>query len=300
MRAEKGSKRERGTAEYVKEAFLFRWNLLALAGGVGAALISPIAPILLPLVGAAELVYLTGLVSLPRFRSVVDRKLHERERAASSPAAAKTDPEAALRELLARLAPEQRRRFDALRARCLDMRSIAHGVSGRAAAATPVDEVANPGLDKLLWVFLRLLVSQNSLDRFLETTDEPTIHAQAEDLRKRLAELGEPGDERLRRSLVDALATAELRVDNFEKARDNERFVTVELERLEAKIRTLAEMAINRQDPDFISREVDSVTESISHTEAAMNELRLVTGLIEDLDQPPAILGGDLGAKERA
>src|SRR6185295_16119688 len=51
-------------SDYLKEAFFFRWNLLFLVGGAAAAAITPLAPVLLPLVAAGELTYLTGLVSI--------------------------------------------------------------------------------------------------------------------------------------------------------------------------------------------------------------------------------------------
>src|SRR6266851_2146233 len=65
-----------GTGAYLKEAFLFRWNLLFFLGGAAAAAMTPLAPILLPLVGAGELSYLAGLISVPRFRAAIDAKAH--------------------------------------------------------------------------------------------------------------------------------------------------------------------------------------------------------------------------------
>src|SRR2546427_2422589 len=78
-----------GMSDYLKEAFLFRWNLLFFLGGVAAAALTPLAPVLLPLVAAGEVTYLTGLVSLPRFRAAIDAKVHAAGKAdATSPAAA--------------------------------------------------------------------------------------------------------------------------------------------------------------------------------------------------------------------
>ena len=71
-----GSPRGAGTGDYLKEAFLFRWNLLFLLGGTAAAALTPLAPVLLPLVGAGELTYLAGLISVPRFRAAIDAKVH--------------------------------------------------------------------------------------------------------------------------------------------------------------------------------------------------------------------------------
>ena len=62
--------------DYLKEAFLFRWNLLLFLGGTAAAALTPLAPVLLPLVAAGELTYLAGLVSIPRFRAAIDAKRH--------------------------------------------------------------------------------------------------------------------------------------------------------------------------------------------------------------------------------
>jgi hypothetical protein len=42
------------TSEYLKEAFLFRWNLLFFLGGTAAAALTPLAPVLLPLVGVSR------------------------------------------------------------------------------------------------------------------------------------------------------------------------------------------------------------------------------------------------------
>src|SRR5262249_49411519 len=76
--------RSAGIGDYVREAFLFRWNLLLLIGGTAAAAMTPLAPVLLPLVAAGELTYLTGLISIPRFRAAIDAKVHAAGAAARS------------------------------------------------------------------------------------------------------------------------------------------------------------------------------------------------------------------------
>src|SRR6186713_2962698 len=116
-----------GMSDYLKEAFLFRWNLLFLLGGTAAAALTPLAPVLLPLVAAGELTYLTGLVSVPRFRAAIDAKVHAAGKtgvAASGPA----PPPPSLVSSLASLPSDARARFERLHARCLEMRGIAAGV----------------------------------------------------------------------------------------------------------------------------------------------------------------------------
>ena len=52
----------------------------------------------------------------------------------------------------------------------------------------------------------------------------------------------------------------------------------------------LAERSINRQDPKFISSEVDSVSASVEQTEKAMSELEFLTGLESHDESPPELL----------
>jgi len=293
----KGAPQGAEMKDYLREAFFFRWNLLLLAGGAAAAVMLPAAPVLLPLIAAGELTYLAGLVSIPRFRAAIDAKAHAKRTAATTDAATKPSvPAPSLVEMLAGLPQDARRRFERLHGRCVEMRSIAAGVRGAASdRPTSAEEIRTPGLDRLLWLFLRLLLSKTALDRFLQTMNEKEITTRLDDLRKNLGTAQAGGDERVVRSLQDSIAMGELRLDNFTRAKKNADFVTIELDRIEGKIQTLAEMAVNRQDPDFLSSQVDSAAESMRQTEKAVSELQHLTGLADQLEEPPAIMETDLG-----
>ena len=283
-----------GMASYLKEAFFFRWNLLLFLGATAAAAIAPMPDVLLPLVAAGELTYLTGLVSIPRFRAAIDAKTHA-SRAAAGRTATAEPPPPSLVAMLGGLPADARARFERLHARCLEMRGIAAGVRGAADVhAGTAEEIRTPGLDRLLWLFLRLLVSKTALDRFLQTMNEGELSAKLAGLRKNHEAAENAGDQRIARSLVDSIAMAELRLDNYGRAKKNADFVSVELDRIEGKIQALAEIAVNRQDPDFLSSQVDSAAESMRQTEKAVSELQHLTGLADQLEEPPAILEADL------
>ena len=295
-----------GMSDYLKEAFLFRWNLLFLLGGAAAAALTPLAGVLLPLVAAGELSYLTGLVSLPRFRAAIDAKVYAAGKAATATAPA-PPPTVSLVTMLKGLPSDARGRFEKLHARCLEMRGIAAGVRGAAGdQSSSAEEIRTPGLDRLLWLFLRLLLSKAALDRFLQTMNEREISTKLGDLRKNLAAAQTvpaapaaqtaktDGDDRIVKSLQDSIAMCELRLDNYNRAKKNAEFVNIELDRLEGKIQALAEMSVNRQDPDFLSNQVDSAADSMRQTEKAVSELQHLTGLSEQLDEPPPILEADL------
>jgi len=274
-----------GIAEYVKRAFLYRWNLLLFLGAAAGAALSPWPDALFPLLAAAEVTYLGMLVSRPRFRDAIDAQVHKE---AQQPRT--VQPGESLMEVMSSLSIESRRRFDALRSRCLEMKSIARGVGGQVPSSS--EDMSTPALDKLLWIFLKLLVSQQGLERFLRSTNDAEILARINDAKAKLASPSQ--DERFKRSLQDSVAAQELRLENYKKAGENAEYVRLELDRIEAKIQALAESSVNRQDPDALSVQIEGVAESVQSTEAAIRELHQITGIVDQMQEPPAILDADL------
>lgn len=280
-----------GIAHYLWKAFTRPWNLLIVLGASAAAAMTPAPDVLLPLIVAGEAMYLGALVSLPRFRQAIDAQAAERMRAqarANAPS---------MNQLIAALRSDGQKRFNDLRRRCLEMRSIARTARPITLGET---DVWTPALDRLLYGFLRLLGQQTSLSRFLQSTTSDELTKRLDDLKKRLVAAQGTGDERMIRSLEESTAIAEQRLDNYQKAVKNADFAALELDRVEAKIQALIELAANRQDPDFLSDQVDAAAESMHHTEAALSQLQQVTGVTE-LDEVPAILDESEkpGVKER-
>jgi hypothetical protein len=68
--------------------------------------------------------------------------------------------------------------------------------------------------------------------------------------------------------------------------------VKLEIDRLENKIRSLSEMAVNRQEPEFISGQVDQVANSMLDTEKTINELTFATGLETIDEEVPELMRG--------
>jgi hypothetical protein len=273
-----------GLWDYLKAAFSWRGNLLALAAGVAASFISGRPDVVLPFVAAGEMAYLALLTSIPKFRSAVDmRKFNARKRGPE----AQSNSDDQVVNILKDLAPGLRTRFVSLRERCMTMQRLSQKIGGSARFDPTRDEMRNEGLDKMLWVFLRLLYAQQGLWRFLEETNASELESQLKKLEERRTALGETPDERLKKSLTDAIATATMRLDNVRGARNNADFVELELDRIEGKIMALSEMSVNNSNPDFISTQVDAVADSMTATESAMQELNYLTGLSADINAPP-------------
>jgi hypothetical protein len=278
---------EASFTDYLKSAFKWRWNLLGLAAGVAFAVLSPVPTAGLALLAAAELTYLATLVSFPKFRRAIDASTGK----VAPVFGQSVDAQISLTEVLNQLAPGPRRRFLELRQRCLTLQGIAAKIGGGGNSSG--QELRTDGLDKLLWVHLKLLLAQQGLWRFLEETDISALDAQLVDLKAR--QEGAKTDERMLRSIIDGIATVTMRIDNYRAAERNSSFVDLELDRIENKILALSEMSVNNSNPDFISAQVDAVADSMKQTESAIRELDSLTGLSRDLSQaPPRILAGQV------
>jgi hypothetical protein len=277
--------------DYLKTAFSNRWNLLAFLGGTAFALLSGRPDVLLPLVLAGETAYIGLLGTHPRFRQYVDAQTAKAAREANSVSSQK-----ALAQILRALPKDLFSRFDSLRTQCLELRQIAVELKspGKTSLDAPMDELQVAGLDRLLWVHLRLLYTQFALSRFLKRTSAEQINKDIQQLEQRIQQLPPGNDtpqvQRVRKTLEDNLETSRTRLANLSKATDNFQFVQLEIERLENKIRSLSEMAVNRQEPDFISGQVDQVASSMVDTERTMNELQFATGLDAMDDQTPELI----------
>ena len=277
--------------EYLKTAFLNRWNLLCFLGSAGFAILSGRPDIVLPIILAGEIGYIGLLGSHPKFQAYVDAQAAKAQRDETSHASQQT-----LQQIIRSLPADLMQRFQTLRNQCLELRQIALDLRrpGMAAADVPLDQLQLSGLDRLLWIHLRLLYTQYALAKFFKRTSADEIEKGIQNLEQQIKRL--PTDDqdsrlqRVRAALQDNLETSRHRLANLHKAQENYQLIELEIDRLENKIRSLSEMAVNRQEPEFISSEVDQVASSMLDTERTMNELQFATGLNAMDAEPPQLL----------
>jgi hypothetical protein len=283
-----------GLFKYIKKAFLFHWNLLVFAGASGFALLSGHPDVFVPLVLAGEVTYLGMLGTHPKFQRYVDAQEAKEGREQSSVLVAE-----AFNRILKSLPAQQLRRFESLRERCSSLRQIAQQMRasqelGSGSDPLPLEDLQLSGLDRLLWIYLRLLYTQDMLERFFDRTSESQIKGEIHRLEEKLSRAPAPGPDSprqvIRKTLEDNLETCRGRLANLQKARENSELVEAEIERLENKIRSITEMAINRQDPQFVTGQVDQVADSLVQTEQTMNDLNFATGLDLIDDATPSII----------
>lgn len=272
--------------------------MLALFGTTGFAVLSGAGDIVVPFILAAEAAYLGMLGTHPKFQGYVDAQAAKAARDESSVAAEKT-----LKEILASLPRDSVQRFKQLRDRCLELRQLAMKLkTSDPADGGHLDQFQTAGLDRLLWIYLRLLFTEYALGEFLKRTEKRGIESEINLLEERLHKLDEAAPDspqaRMRATLEDNLATCRDRLANYDKARDNFELVRLEIDRLENKIKSLSELAINRQEPDFISGQVDQVASSMLDAEKTMNELQFATGLSSVDELVPSLIERPAGSRE--
>lgn len=284
---------------YLAKAFLFRWNLLAVWAAAAFGVLSGRPDVVLPLVGAAELCYLAGLATRPRFQAAVDAEDAARRRASQS-----TESHARAKAMLKTLNPEDLRRFELLRDLCIRLFSLSRGISPESIDDDLVRAFNDSSINRLLWVFVKLLFSKQALEQYFSTVQVKKLEEEKVRVEAKLASLGAaPPDEsldapkaRLRASLADHLVDLQMRFENYRKAKEHYELLIADVERLQTKISGLAETGIQRPDADFINNEIDRFSESFMRTERAMNDLRFIDGLAnEEEAAPPMVTVG--GAK---
>ena len=283
-----------GLGKYIKKAFLYQWNLLVFLGGMGFAVLSGHPDVAVPLVLAAETAYLGFIGAHPRFQRFVDAEEHKTARM-------QADAEAVER-LKKSLPPAQLHRFQALRDRCLALRQIAEQLREPTGADSlrSLDELQLSDLDRLLWIYLRMLYTQHMLERFFESTSGDQIQAEIRRLEGRIRHLEkEPvsaNRARIRQSLEANLDTCRSRLSNLAKAHENNELLQAEIENLETKIQSITELAINRGDAAAITGQVEQITQGLIRTEQTINDLGFATG-VESFDLTvPTILTREVAA----
>ena len=260
-----------------------------MAGGVGFAMLSGHPEVGIPLVLAAETAYLGLLGTHPKFQKYVNAQAAKKRRAHLQSGSQST-----LDKIMDELPKNQLKRYQRLRKRCDNLSRITANVKVPTTDFDlgTTDAYHTRGLDRLLWVFLKLLFARHALDEFQDEVSEERMIDELETIEKRLQVLGDDSSvdaDKIRRTLLDNKATLEERKENYARAKSNFLFINLELDRVENKIKSISEMSVNRRDPEYISGQIDAVANSMKETERTMNDLQFVPGLGELEDDTPEL-----------
>jgi hypothetical protein len=271
---------------YIKSAFNARPIGMFVAPnwvGLGAVGILGLLNPAVWLFGAAgELAYLLILSTNKRFQRYVDGKHLQDEQEQST---------SKLDAMLAQLGPADRRRYEALAARCqavLQQQGTGDGAVGDL-------RLQGEGLGRLLWIYLRLLVSRGQFGRLLNETMRPDRDAEplerrARQLEARLREPSEASDE-LRKSLEGQLEIVRQRLETQREAREKLAFLDAELARIEEQVELIREQAVVSTDPAAVSARIDQIAATLAGTNQWIRDQQQAYGSVADvLEEPPPLL----------
>lgn len=278
--------------EMLKRAFKWHWNLLALGAGVVFAFVSKQPDLVLPIVAAGEIAYLGFLGMNGRFQNVLKAEEIEagnQRRSDKAPFAAQAQR---LQDLLGFLSPEDVTRFNSLRQRCTELTQLQKRMKGDKNPMLDMSSFRTESLDKLLWLFLKLLHHKSGIDRFLGTTQHDRIAKQLLEAERQVEKAREDGRaERLIQSLDESRETLRQRIENYTQSVENRELVMAELNKTEQKIRHICEVGMTTTDASDLSVQIDTITSSVAASESAISDLN-IGGLLDDDITPPLI--GDM------
>ncbi|HEX4998677.1 MAG TPA: hypothetical protein VFY29_10640 [Terriglobia bacterium] len=235
------------------------------------------------LVGAGcELGYLAWLGTNPRFQNLVvgDRLSGELR-----------NWQKRVYSLITQLSPADQQRYRALEARCqgiLEQQS-------RSAAGSPGLNEQQEGLGRLVWIYLSLLLTQESIRKIVR--DAANSPEQAAQLKERIdklqQQLEQPSiNEDLRKSLSSQIDILQQRKEKKKEAAEKLAFLDAELTRIQEQVELLREQAILSTDPEAVSQRIDQVTTTLGSTNQWIRDQQKIYGAMEDLlvDPPPLVV----------
>ena len=230
-----------------------------------------------------ELGYLYLLSTHPRFKRYV---------AATRFAEIRRAWEVKVQGLTGQLDSEALRKYRALERRCQEVLDQQH--PSEMETNSSIQAQVAEGLGRLLWIFLRLLLARQALDRLL--SDAIESEKDGEGLSDRMAELEEKlknaelGED-LRKSLAGQLDILKQRLERHQEADAKMHYLDAELERIQEQVELIREQTFLPTDPQTVSDRIDQITATLGGTTQFVREQQKMFGKVEDLmEESPPIL----------
>ncbi|MBI3925748.1 MAG: hypothetical protein HY319_09425 [Armatimonadetes bacterium] len=196
------------------------------------------------------------------------------------------DWEARKKAMLDGLSRERSGRYESLEQNCSELIGLGQKLGGE---GTALEQQAYDGVNKLLWIFLKLLVSAQVLDGHLRATSRKQLEQEIAQYEKDYQQVAEdPSRERVARSLHATLELARKRMENLNAAWEQVQFIHAELIRIEQQVALILQEAALARDSTFLTERVDTVMSSFAQTQDWMKAHAQILGPVEEeLETPP-------------
>ena len=252
-------------SDYLSEAFNLHMNLSGL-GSVpmnklfvfGSLLLGFGNPGFWFLGAGVEAVYLWFLSSNPRFHKYVDGKRLKKIQESRSKA---------ISQMIGSLEPELQKRLQKLNAGLAEIKRLMNWTSD--GSSEFLNESKRNTLNQLPAIFLKLLKTKHLMRESLHTVNPTDINKKINVLKKRL-EAAEVSPA-IAKSLNGNIDLLQKRLDNLEKAKENDVLVEMELQRIENQIDLVREEIAIDSSPEGLSSNIDVINNTLGETEDWMN-----------------------------
>jgi len=244
-----------------------------------------------------ELGYLFTLVSSKRFQRTV-RASHQE--------ALRAQGQSKISGALSELGETERKRYGDLERYCQAI--LRQQQSGDAS----LDLMGQgEGLGRLLWVYLRLLLTRQSIRRTLSegvkselkysaaargAEAEPSegadpgcrlLEGRIRDLEEKLR--GGSGSEEVRKSLAGQVEILQQRLKSRREALEKLAFLDAELVRIEEQVKLIRDQVSVAADPTAVSSRIDQIAAGLGGTAQWVRDQQQVYGLVDLLEEPPPL-----------
>ncbi len=268
----------RGEISYVKEAFKWQYNLIAMAGAAAFSLVSG-SPLPAILAAGAELMYLASVPNMPQFQRLVRSWRYADE---------KKQHDDRLKQMQYALPPEIRDRVrqvegvtNAIRANYARLSSTSQAFIGQ----------IETQLQGLMTAFIRLANSDTQHIQYLQTTDVNSIRNEVKYLKDRLPKDAQKVQE-INRKRIEIL---EKRLEKYQKIRENRQVIDAQCRAIEDVLQLIHDQSITMTDPQQVSDRLESLVKDVEQTEESVREVEAIFQMSEQLAPSPESMGDASG-----
>ena len=273
----------RGEPSYIKAAFKWQYNVIALGGATALSVIS-LSPLPLILAAGAELMYLASVPNMPTFQRLV-RSWQYRDQ--------KKEQDDRMREMQYALPPEIRDRFRRLEATGAAIHRNYERLSSTSQAFIGQIETQLQGL---LTAFVRLANADVQHVQYLQTTDANAIRNEVKYLRDRLPKEAAKVQE-INRKRIEIL---DKRLEKYQKIRENRQVIDAQCRAVEDVLQLIHDQSITMTDPQQVSDRLENLVKDVEHTEETVREVEAIFQMSDQLASSPESTGdSSAGGRDR-
>jgi archaellum component FlaC len=244
---------------YLKAAFHWQYNWIALAGAGVFALVSGTAlPILLA--AGLELMYLSVVPQSSRFRRLV-RSWHLAEE--------QLKHQQKLNDMLRNLSSELQSRYVHCAQICGSIRSNFAQLSSQSQIFL---QQIDTSLQGLLTGYARLLVALAQQQQYMKSTTQDEIKREIASLQKSLP--NEPA--RVQEINQKRLEILNKRLEKFDKIIENRKVVDAQISAVEDVLMLVRDQSVTMRDPQQVSDRLDSLVRDVEQTEQTVQQVETI------------------------